>query len=104
MNPTRDYLGPNRPSFRIFRFCVANLANAISVQGLGNCTAGAQRAQRKSPKNSNLNKRSVNSVLPSLKVVVACANFLEVEDSRVRIFLAPRRKDAKFGRKRKHFS
>jgi len=30
--------------------------------GIGICTAEAQRAQRKSPKNSKLNKSSVNSV------------------------------------------
>jgi len=31
--------------------------------GIGVCTAEAQRAQRKSPKNSNSNKSSVNSLL-----------------------------------------
>jgi len=51
------------------------VANVISVAGLGDCTAEApfdaaqdrRRAQRISPKNSNLNKPSVNSLLLYLK-------------------------------------
>jgi hypothetical protein len=35
---------------------------------------------------------------PCQKVCAACANFPEVEAPRTRILLAPRRKDAKFGR------
>jgi len=42
-------------------FCVANLVNAISVQRLGDCTAEALRARRKSAEEIILNKPSANS-------------------------------------------
>jgi len=54
--------------FRFFRL--------LCEAGIAVCTAEAQRARRKSPKNSKSNKSPVNSVLLSLRIVAACANFL----------------------------
>ena len=49
------------PWYRVYR-TAAWIFRLLCEAAIGVCTAEAQRAQRKSPKNSNLNKPSVNFV------------------------------------------
>src|SRR3990172_5238879 len=52
------------PWYRVYRTAAWYkwIFRLLCEAAIGVCTAEAQRAQRKSPKNSNLNKSSVNSV------------------------------------------